>query len=115
MIIHEAYEEIIHWCNNLFTVLFGHVGQQFVSELARLFIAYADCSPLESVALRALFVLCSLLLQPSQANAKPHELLSCLTRWLNLWHDGQIKELLTKGTQEQRLVVQQHKSNSNSL
>ena len=84
MIIREAYEEIIYRCNNLFTVPFGHVEQQFVSELARLFIAYANCSPLELVALRALFVLCSLLLQHSQANAKPHKHVSCLTRRLNL-------------------------------
>ena len=40
-----------------------YVGAAFVSELARLFCAVGQGSALESVALKAVFVACSLLLQ----------------------------------------------------
>ena len=52
--INLAYEEVVHWRRNLFQVPSGSTGKAFVSELARLFQAYADSSSLECIAMKAL-------------------------------------------------------------
>jgi len=44
--INDAYDEVIHWCRNIFSVPVGKAGTQFVRELARLFQSFADCSTL---------------------------------------------------------------------
>ena len=69
----------------IFAVPYGHVGKSFVAELAHLFRVYAEGSSLESVALKAVTVLCVLLLQHSLSVAKPHDHTSCLVRRLELW------------------------------
>ena len=46
-----AYAEAVHWRMNLFKVPYEKAGKSFVSELARLFKAFATSSALESVAL----------------------------------------------------------------
>ena len=47
----------------MFSVPSGNAGNAFVSELARLFQAYAEGSALESIALKAVTVMSALLLQ----------------------------------------------------
>ena len=54
-----AYLEVAHWRKNCFDVPRGLVGKQFVSELARLFRTVGEGSALESVALKAIFLLAS--------------------------------------------------------
>ena len=55
------YSEIVHWRKNYFMVPYGQSGKAFVSELSRLFRAFADGSALESIALKAISVACVLL------------------------------------------------------
>ena len=57
-----AYREVVHWRKNCFEVPRGSIGKQFVSELARLFRAVGEGSALESIALKAMLVACTLLL-----------------------------------------------------
>lgn len=64
--INEAYSEIVHWRHNLFKVPSGKAGTQFVEELARLLTTYADGTPLENIAMKAVMTMPALLLQ------KPH-------------------------------------------
>ena len=61
--IEAAYDEIVHWRRNLFSVPTGRAGKLFVQELARLWRAYASASALERMALRASMAMCTLLLQ----------------------------------------------------
>ena len=49
--INEAYEEIVCWKRNIFLLPSGKVGKAFIKELARLYQAYADESPLECIAI----------------------------------------------------------------
>ena len=56
----------VHWKRNIFQVRKGNIGKQFVDEFARLYVAFADGSALESVSLKAAIVMPNLLLQ------KPH-------------------------------------------
>jgi hypothetical protein len=76
--INEAYEEIVCWKRNIFLLPSGKVGKAFIKELARLYQAYADESPLECIALKACPVMQSVLLQKPHAKSKSKEHVVCL-------------------------------------
>ena len=65
-----AYGEIVHWRPNLFKVTYGKAGKSFVSELARLYKAFASSSAMESIAMKAAIVLPILLLQKPTSKSK---------------------------------------------
>ena len=65
-----AYHEITHWVKNSFKVLQNSAGKAFVSELTKLFRSVGEGSALESIALKAIFVVCILVLQKSSHNSK---------------------------------------------
>ena len=91
----------------------GWAGNSFVSELASLFRAYADCSVLEVVALSASMVLPILLLQKPHATSKTREHSQCLERRLVSWREGNIEALLHEGrTIQNHLKKPNKKSNS---
>ena len=46
-LVNQAYEEVVHWRRNLFQIPSGSAGKAFMTELARLYQAYADGSSLE--------------------------------------------------------------------
>ena len=52
-----AYAEVVNWKHNVFSNPLGSIGKAFVSELARLFRAYAEGTALEAVAHRPWYVL----------------------------------------------------------
>ena len=43
-LLDKIYKEVVCWKRNLFRVPFGSAGKRFVSEMARLFFDYANCS-----------------------------------------------------------------------
>ena len=67
MTISSVYNEAVQWRRNIFPVPYGNAGKSFVSELSRLFHAYAVGSALECIALKAISIASILLLQ------KPHQ------------------------------------------
>ena len=95
--INSAYEEVVHWRRNIFQVPSGSSGKAFVSELARLFQAYADSSSLESIAMKAVTVMQTLLLQKPSRASKSKDHVTHLQRRLELWTNGDIQELLDEG------------------
>lgn len=105
--INEDYEEIVCWKRNIFLLPSGKVGKAFIKELARLYQAYADESPLECIALKACSVMQSVLLQKPHAKSKSKEHVVCLERRLNLWSEGRFKELISEGK-----CIQNHMSSS---
>ena len=66
----ELCEEVVHWRRNLFQIPLSSAGKAFVTELARLYEAYADGSSLETIALKACTVAPILLLQ-NRSRAEP--------------------------------------------
>ena len=78
--LHATYTEVVHWRPNYFRLPNGNAGKSFVSELARLFKAFATGSALESIALKAATVLPILLLQKPSRNSKVKVHISCLER-----------------------------------
>jgi len=50
-----------------------------------------------SVALKAAFTLCSLVLQKPSHNFNSRDHISCLEKRMKLWHDGDLNALVLKG------------------
>ena len=82
--ISSAYNEVVLWRRNIFPVPYGKAGNTFVSELSRLFRAYAEGSALECIALKAITVASIVLLQKPHRKSKPKEHTSCLERRMKL-------------------------------
>ena len=93
----SAYAEVVQWRRNIFKVPLGRGGKQFVSEMGRLFRAYAESSALEPVALKAVTVLSVLTLQKPSAKPKIKQLGACLERRMALWSKGEVAALLEEG------------------
>ena len=55
--IQLAYEEMVHWRQNLFKIPSGRAGKDFTSEVTRLLSAFAEASALEGIALKAAMTL----------------------------------------------------------
>jgi hypothetical protein len=91
--INDAYEEIVNWKRNVFLVPSGRVGKSFIQELARIYQAFADTSPLECIALKACSVMQSLLLQKPFVKSKTKDHVCYLERRLKQWLKGDIKAL----------------------
>ncbi|XP_065902627.1 uncharacterized protein [Dysidea avara] len=93
----KVYLEVIHWKKNSFAVPRGSAGKAFVLELARLFRAVGEGSSLESVALKAIVVVCILLLQKPSRTSKDKDHTLLLEQRLKQWKDGNLLELVTEG------------------
>ena len=103
-LLHSVYTEVVHWRPNLFKLPQGNAGKAFVTELARLYAAFATGSALESVAMTAVIVLPILLLQKPSRSSKAKDHIACIERRLLLWRDGQLDDLLAEGrTLQERL------------
>jgi hypothetical protein len=96
--INEAYETIAHWRQNIFYLPSSTAGKKFVQEVTRLNWAFANKSPLESIAQKAEMVITPLLLQRPHSKSTPKEDLECLKRRFELWQSGDIASLLKEGT-----------------
>ena len=95
--LNTAFAEVVHWKINLFIVHYGKSGKSFVTEIARLFTAFATGSALESIALKAVTLMPILLLQKPARKSKAKDHISCLERRLDTWQIGNLNELLREG------------------
>ena len=71
-----AYKEGVHWKSNLFKIPQGNAGKSFTAELSHLFYAFATCSALEPIALKAATILPLLMLQKNTSlfkNQRSHQ------------------------------------------
>ena len=85
-------ERISKWIRLMKKLFIG-----FVTELARLYQAYADGSSLESVAMKACTVAPILLLQKPSRTSKSEDHVNHLQWRLDLWHKGEILSLICEG------------------
>ncbi len=108
--LNAANAETVHWKKNSFKILFGSAGKHFVSELARLFKAFAEKSSLESIAFKAVTVLAILALQKPFRSSKTKDHIACLERRLTLWREGNLNDLVIEGRAIQRRLTKQHPS-----
>ena len=75
----------------------GNRGKQFIGNLAKLFDAYAQESSYEAFAIKAAMTMPALLLQKPHSKSKTKEHITCLSRRLTLWENGDIAQLLKEG------------------
>ena len=114
--LEDAYHKVVHWRKNTFRVPYGRAGKEFVIEMSRLYRAYADCSALEAIALKAATVMSVLLLQRPFRSSKPRDHSACLERRMSIWKKGDIKSLLTEGLSlQKRLPKLSTPSNESNL
>ena len=90
----------------MFAIPLGNASKAFVSELPRLFKAYAERTILEVIALTVAMVISSLLLQKPHCFSKTHDHTACLERRLQLWKAGDIISLILKGRTIHRRLPQ---------
>ena len=100
--VNKAYDEVVHWNINLFSVPFGSTGKSFVLELARLYRAFATASALECIALKAAMVLTVLALQKPYSRSKAKMNAMCLQRRMESWSKGLVVDLLAEGVTIQK-------------
>ena len=93
----KAYDEVVQWKRNVFSLPSGQCGKAFIKECTRLLLEYAEGSSLECVAIKALMVMPSLLLQKPFKKSKAKDHKQCLERRLALWTAGDIQSLLLEG------------------
>ena len=104
--INEAYESIVHWKRNIFTLPKGKAGKLFVREITDLINAWCDRSEWREISLKSIMIMPSLLLQKSTPKSKSHINKQHLERRLTLWQNGQIDDLLREcNTIQQRLKL----------
>ena len=111
--LNAAYAEAVHWKMNLFKVPYGKAGKSFVSELARLFKAFATGSALEPIALKAATLMPILLLQKPARKLKANVHILCLERRLSTWLNGDLIELLREGRTIQQCIPKSSPSMNN--
>ncbi len=105
------YDTVVHWKPNLFRVPHGNIGKQFVSELAKMYTAFATSSAMESIAMKATTVIPILLLQKPNtiSKGKPEtntqRFNQCLKRRLQSWKDGNLADLLAEGKTIQKRIT----------
>ena len=95
-------EQIVHWRSNLFKLPSGACGKCFITELTRLFAAFATESTLEDFAIKVAMTMPALLLQNPHVKSKSQAHVSCLNCRLSLWKSGDIENLLKEGKLIQR-------------
>ena len=95
--LNAIYDEVVQWKSNLFKVPYGKTGKCFVSEIPRLYKAFATSLVMESIIIKAATVLPILLLHKHSCNSKAKEQSACLERRLRTWLNGDLNDLLLEG------------------
>ena len=92
--ISSIYEKIVYWKKNIFLLPTGECGRCCIDETTMLIDAWARGSPLKNIALKAVMIMPSLLLQKTSEDSKGKNHTKALERILKLWTDGHFAELL---------------------
>jgi len=88
------YGKIVFWKKNIFMLPTGNAGKSYINELTRLLHSWTSKTALVDIALKAMMIMPSLLLQKPSRTSKAKDHLKALERRLDLWNPGNILELL---------------------
>ena len=92
--VSAIYEECVYWRRNLFLLPSGKAGKQFIEECTRLINIWNNDSPLKPIALKALMIMPSLLLQKVSKNSKARDHSEQLRKRMDLWKSGDFDTLV---------------------
>ena len=100
--VSSIHEKIVYWKKNIFLLPISKGGRCFIDETTRLIDAWVRCSPLKNIALKAVMIMPSLLLQKPSIESKTRDHTKAQQRRLQLKTDGHLAELLKEGETIQR-------------
>ena len=103
--IDKAYEEIVHWRKNLFSLPTCKLGRNFTKELSTWLQHFNNDTEYQCVAVKTFMVLPALLLQKPSAKSKTKEHKALLEQRLYLWREKDITKLLKEGRTIQRRLM----------
>ena len=95
--IQDAYERIVFWKKNLFMLRTGAAAKKYITETTKLMNGWTNNSSLKDIALKAILIMPSLLLQKPSKTSKTKDHLKAVERRIELWIEGKIDELLFEG------------------
>ena len=87
----------------MFLLPTGKAGKQFIDEITRLINIWTDESPMKNVAIKAIMIMPSLLLQKASKESKSKDNLKALERRMDFWKSGDHIDLF-----EESLTIQKH-------
>ena len=93
-VVSSTYEDAIKWKRNLFMLLSAKAGKEYIDECTRLILEWVNDSSLQSIAIKALMIMPSLLLQKCSRNSKAKDHTESLKRRLKLWKEGDFDGLV---------------------
>ena len=92
----EVYNMVVYWRKSLFLLSSGSTGKRFIEEMTILINSWTFRSEQDTIVMKALMVLPTLLLEKTSFASKSKNDVETLKRRLNQWKDGQIEKLLSK-------------------
>ena len=91
-----AYNQIVKWHKNIMEIPRGKCGKDLISELTRLAKLFNEHTKWEPVALHLIHIFLPIMLQKPSARSKTNDHVKYLSKRLNLWKSGNLKELLSE-------------------
>ena len=79
----DVYNRVVHWRKSLFLLPSGSTGNRFIEEMTRLINSWTFRSEQDTIAVKALIVLPTLLLQKTSCTSKSKDNVETLIRRLN--------------------------------
>ena len=113
--INAAYEEIVLLKKNVFSIPFGKLGKDFVSQLTFWLRQFNVKTHLNPIALKALIDMPILLLAKPSTSSKNKDHVLCLTKRLNDWKLGNIDSLLREARFIQKKMTSKIKEQNQGL
>ena len=92
--VRSAYEKIITWRKNFFTLPRGKAGSDFLKELTRLIHLFTDCTSWERLSLGLVHVFVPIMLQKPSKKSKAKDHAKYLAARLEKWTKGDLQGLL---------------------
>ena len=94
----------------MFLLTSRSTGKRFIEEMTRLINCWTFRSEQDTIAMKALMVVTTLLLQKTFFISKSKDNVKPLKRRLNQWKDGDMEKLLVEGkTIQEKIIYRQRK------
>ena len=112
--VQAAYETVIKWDANFFTVPRGNKGKDFIAELTRLLQLFNNKTAWEPFGLHLAQIFVPIMLQKPSAKSKDRDHLKYLGSRLAKWKNGEIFSLLAEGKAIQERIQKAHSKKKQS-
>ena len=110
----EVYNKVVHRRKLLFLLPSRSTGKRFIEEMTRFINSWTFRLEQDTIAMKALMILPTLLLQKTSLLSKSKDNVETLKRIVNQWKDGQIEKLLVEGKTIQERLFKDNVKNQSS-